>query len=96
MKRSPLNTARWLDFGLAAGSLVYGLYVQSLFWIAGSLLGFVLAWINPGKRIKEFLFIRMRQPQESAIAQASAFPEPPDIPYQPRELRNAAAKRAAE
>ena len=50
---------RCFDYGLAVAALAYGLYLQSGWWIAGGVIGLVLAFINPGKRFKRFMESRM-------------------------------------
>jgi len=79
-----MNTLRFLDYGLAIGSLAYGLYAQSLLFLAGGSIGLVLAWVNPAKRIRNLLFTRIRRRNEPAIKPAAAFPLPPSTPYERR------------
>lgn len=50
---------RCFDYGLAVAALGYGIYLQSGWWIAGGVIGLILAFINPGKRFKQFMEGRM-------------------------------------
>ena len=87
VKTPTLGILRYFDFGLALGSLGYGAYTKSWLWIAGGLLGLVLAWLNPGKRIKEFLFVRMKRPLVARVGPDKGFPLPPTTPYVPPATR---------
>ncbi len=52
---------RILDWALALASLSWGIYSQNGWWIAGGVIGFALAWIDPGTRLRKRLsFIKTR------------------------------------
>jgi small basic protein len=46
---------RVFDWLLASGSFAYGVYLGSWIWLASGVLGFGLAWYNPGARIRRRL-----------------------------------------
>ncbi len=46
-----LRAFDWLG---GAGTLGYGLWQHSFWWIAGGVLMLVLAWYDPGTRIKRY------------------------------------------
>ena len=56
---------RLFDWALGAGSLAYGIYAQSWWWIAGGIIGLGLAWYDPGTRIRRyFSFIKPTKRQD--------------------------------
>lgn len=62
-----INTVtRALDWALAAGTLVVGLWMQSAWIIAMGIAGFGLAWYNPGQRAQRFLAARLIKPARQA------------------------------
>lgn len=69
----------WTDWALSSGTLVVGLYLQNWYIVGGGVLGLLVAWYSPSKRIKaamEKKFLRRtpsKRRDEADIAQADAF-----------------------
>lgn len=51
---------RVLDYSIAVGCLAWGFWRMSPWWIAGGVLGLVLAWWNPSARFEAYLRQRIR------------------------------------
>ena len=61
---------RAFDWILAAASLGWGIYTSNAWWIAGGIIGFALAWIDPGTRLRrKFAMIK---PGQAGIAQPAS------------------------
>lgn len=49
----------WLDWGVAIGCMVAGIYLWSAWLFASGVLGMALACANPARRIEKFLLTRL-------------------------------------
>jgi hypothetical protein len=45
---------RLFDWAAGIGTLSYGLWRESGWWIAGGVLMLILAWLDPGTRLKRY------------------------------------------
>lgn len=80
--------ARIFDWVMAAASLIYGAWAHNYWWIGAGILLFVIAWFDPGARIRDYFgAIKTKQTPVASPAPRAA------KPARPRKKRPARIRR---